>query len=334
MPAVILEGIQPWRTNYTLAQVANAQINETRRQAQEYDRIMSNLYGLGLQAKMAGLENYANSLLDKADRIATEKNAMLRSTFGLDPSGAFTGETDNDMIVGNLAKTARGEMQLKAIADWKNRNKGKTGSDVQNGNKGAELGGTPVQNNQVQGQPIPQQGGNPQAQSVAPPAQGGGGSGLNSLLGGLGSALKGLGGLAQNIPGLGLLNNPLLAGAMKAINPLANNLLGNLPINNLPNGILGNNAIGSLANSIMGGNNIPNALGMINPNALSQIGNLNNLPQPPNINQGQGTNPVNPSPTTAGGNTQTIPGPYNPPVSSPSQYVNQWLGLNNILRVI
>jgi hypothetical protein len=326
MPAVILEGIQPWRTNYTLAQVANAQINETRRQAQEYDRIMNNLYGLGLQAKMAGLENYANSLLDKADRIATEKNAMLRSTFGLDPSGAFTGETDNDMIVGNLAKTARGEMQLKAIADWKNRNKGKTGSDVQNGNKGSELGGNQVKNNQAQGQTNSQQAG-------ISPTQGGGG-GLNSLIGGLGSALKGLGGLAQNIPGLGLLSNPLLAGALKAINPLANNLIGNLPINNLPNGILGNNAIGNIANNIMGGNNIPNALGMINPNALSQIGNLNNLPQPPNINQGQGTNTANPSPTSAGGNTQTIPGPYNPPVSSPSQYVNQWLGLNNILRVI
>ena len=333
MPAVILEGIQPWRPNYALAQVANAQINETRRQAQEYDKIINNLYGLGLQAKMAGLENYANSLLDKADRITTEKNAMLRSTFGLDPSGAFTGETDNDMILGNLAKTARGEMQLKAIADWKKRTQGGTGSNVQNGNKGAEQGRNQVQNNQVQGQTIPQQGGNPPTTAGAPPTQGGGG-GLNSLIGGLGSALKGLGGLAQNLPGMGLLSNPLLAGALGAINPLAKGLMGNLPINNLPNGILGNNSIGNLAQNIMGGNNIPNALGITNPNALSQIGNLNNLPQPPNINQGQGANTPIPSPPSGGGNNQSIPGPYNPPVSSPSQYVNQWLGLNNILRVI
>jgi len=334
MPAVILEGIQPWRTNYTLAQVANAQINETRRQAQEYDRIINNLYGLGLQAKMAGLENYANSLLDKADRITTEKNAMLRSTFGLDPSGAFTGETDNDFIVGNLAKTARGEAQLQAIADWKKRTQGKSGENTQIGKNGGEKGGNQGVGPQGQGQPNVQQGSNPQAQSVAPPNQEGGGGGLKSLIGGLGSALKGLGGLAQNIPGLGLLNNPLLAGAMKAINPLAGSLLGNLPINNLPNGVLGNIPAGNLPSNVLGGNNISKALGMINPNALSQIGNLNNLPQPPNINQGQGAATTNPNPTNASGGNQTIPGPYNPPVSSPSQYVNQWLGLDKILRVI
>jgi hypothetical protein len=58
------------------------------------------------------------------------------------------------------------------------------------------------------------------------------------------------------------------------------------------------------------------------------------LPQPPNLNQGQGANTANQSPTSAGGNTQTNPGPYNPPVSSPSQYINQWLGLDKIFRVI
>ena len=334
MPAVILEGIQPWRTNYTLAQVANAQINETRRQAQEYDRIINNLYGMALQAQMAGLDDYANKLWGAAQRVGTEKSAMLSSTFGLHPSGAFTGETDNDIILGNLAKTAMGEMQLKAIADWKNKKQGKVGENTQIGKKGGEKDGNQGLGSQEQGQTNVQEGSNPQAQSVTPPAQGGGGGGLSSLIGGLGNALKGLGGVAQNLPGMGLLSNPLLAGALGAINPLAKGLMGNLPINNLPNGILGNNSIGNIAQNIMGGNNIPNALGITSPNALSQIGNLNNLPQPPNINQGQGANTQNQSPTSASGNTQTIPGPYNPPLSSPSQYVNQWLGLNKIFRVI
>jgi hypothetical protein len=333
MPVVVLEGIQPWRTNYTLAQVANAQINETRRQAQEYDRIINNLYGMALQAQMAGLDDYANKLWGAAQRVGTEKTAMLRSTFGLDPSGAFTGETDNDMLIGNLAKTAIGETQLKAIADWKKRTQGEAGSNYQKGNKGAELDKNQVQNNQVQGQANSQQGGNSPTQTGGSPTQGGG-SGLNSLVGGLGSALKGLGGLAQNLPGLGLLNNPLLAGALGAINPLAKGLAGNLPINNLPNGILGNNLPGNSPNNILGGNNISNALGFTKPNALSQIGNLNNLPEPPNISQVQGANSVNSSSTGAGRDTQTIPGPYNPPVSSPSQYVNQWLGLDKLFRVI
>jgi hypothetical protein len=326
MPVVILEGVQPWRTNYTLAQVANAQINETRRQAQEYDRIINNLYGMALQAQMAGLDDYANKLWGAAQRVGTEKNAMLSSTFGLHPSGAYTGETDNDMLLGNLAKTARGEMALKAIADWKNRTQGKGNNKDQNSKNGTGQGETQEQINS-------QQGGNPPTQAGVPPTQGGGG-GLNSLIGGLGSALNGVGGLAQNLPGMGLVSNPLLAGALGAINPLAKGLMGNLPINNLPNGILGNNLPGNLPKNILGGNNISNALGITKPNALSQIGNLNNLPQPPNINQGQEANSANSSSTSAGGNTQTIPGPYTPPVSSPSQYVNQWLGLDKLFRVI
>jgi len=324
MAVVVLEGIQPWRTNYTLAQVANQQINETRRIGQEYDRLMAQLYPLYVQAEMTGNNQLANSVWSAIQKFQTEKNALFRSTFGVDPSGASTHETDTDYFREQMRRIGTAQNAIADILRWKkerDKNKGKD-DEIKK-----EI------DNQVASQtpnsPTPDIAGLPQTSQ----SQGSKGNILNSLLN-----------AGQN---------------------LINSNLGNIIGAGLGLG-LGGNLLG-LANAIPGikGQNLFNSLGsnLLNQSTqgLSGIGlkNLNSLPsppssvvstpsstqaisqQPPSFPNSGGSIPPTPSLSnnnnTATNNQQLqsqVLGPYQPPKSKPSQYINQWLGLNKMFRVI